>query len=1171
MGIPIGLDLGRRDGAPVDLRRPRHLRRRREHRPAAAAGAAAVRPHRARLGAPGGPGHDRQPALRGGHGSALRRRAAADRHELLVSTRGAGVGAAAVPRRARPAIDRRGRALPRRPRPGSRHRAARSRRSRRCRATPTSCCSATARSQAELERRAPRIRATAAGSTSCRRCRPTELLDWVASADVVAMPIQPTTLNHRLTTPNKLFEAMAVGVPVVASDLPGMAAIVRETGCGVLCDPTDPAEHRGGDHDDPRRVRRGAGGLPRAGPGRGPRDVLLGSPGRGPPGRVRPADRAAVVTSPRRRAVVLVGGPAAPVLAGDPDRPGAGRRRLRGRDRRGRRAGSSGAGGGRARDDRGPPAPPNRPRTRSGRSRSAATRRAGRGHVLGASEGASGARVGASGTSRTRRTLRRLAGPFLDLRRWLLWPHSVRGWWATLRRDLAPADVYHACGALTIAAALDMRRRHPIGPSGGAAPVIYDVVDLAAESNAVHRDAAPNPTTDRRDGGRAGPTRRTRSSRSTTRSRRDSRSAHPGRAITVVPNIPEPADPALLDAPPDLVREAAGLPASTRIVLFHGRLGPDLGLEAAAEAILDVPDAALVLLGFGRGMAESRERDRDPRLAGRHVTLDARPPDEIVAWTASADVCLIPLPPVSANQRLTTPNKFWEAVSGGTPLVVVAGMTTLERLVREGDLGVVAASPAPADLAAAIREVARPARRPTARRGAGTSPRPRRRGGGWPAAATAYRALVRDLAAGRSSATRERDPATRPSGSRPRTGRRGAATRRRSVGRGPRGRPAPRRRGRGRRSRAARPAHRRGEDPERRRSPAPASAPHRHPDRCAGRSSRAGRSPAVPSGPAIPGRPRSESRSTTRRHDGSTSTSTMRPTLGRATSAGSAATTSVISASSASGSAARCAAALSRSSATTTSDGRPIVGRGRGRAGGADWNARPEPPSQPASAWRYSTSSRSATNAAPNRVSTAARRTAAIERPRGARASRRSRRPSASGSSGGTSAPSSSGCGAEDLGDARRSPPRRPACRSRAPRRPPRRTSRAGWVDEDARARQSRPRRRRGPAPTRTRRRRRSRAMSPARASRAPRRRRSCGRRAGGGSTAGARGRWRSPAAASRSPSSPCGSRRRAARRVGARRAARAGTARPGRRSAGRRSCRRAPGRPPAARPRASC
>jgi glycosyltransferase involved in cell wall biosynthesis len=70
---------------------------------------------------------------------------------------------------------------------------------------------------------------------------PAELIDWVASADVVAMPIQPTTLNHRLTTPNKLFEAIAAGVPVVASDLPGMAPIVTATGCGVVVDPTSSA------------------------------------------------------------------------------------------------------------------------------------------------------------------------------------------------------------------------------------------------------------------------------------------------------------------------------------------------------------------------------------------------------------------------------------------------------------------------------------------------------------------------------------------------------------------------------------------------------------------------------------------------------------------------------------------------------------------------------------------------------------------------------------------------------------------------------------------------------------------------------------------------------------------------------------------------------------------
>jgi glycosyltransferase involved in cell wall biosynthesis len=67
------------------------------------------------------------------------------------------------------------------------------------------------------------------------------LLEWTASSDVMVMAIQPTTLNHRYTTPQKLFEAIAAGVPVVAADLPGMAQIVKATDVGVLCDPTSPA------------------------------------------------------------------------------------------------------------------------------------------------------------------------------------------------------------------------------------------------------------------------------------------------------------------------------------------------------------------------------------------------------------------------------------------------------------------------------------------------------------------------------------------------------------------------------------------------------------------------------------------------------------------------------------------------------------------------------------------------------------------------------------------------------------------------------------------------------------------------------------------------------------------------------------------------------------------
>ncbi len=67
-----------------------------------------------------------------------------------------------------------------------------------------------------------------------------DLPAWVAGADVGVIAFQPVERNNLLATPNKLFECMAVGVPVVASDFPEMRAIITGAGVGATCDPTSP-------------------------------------------------------------------------------------------------------------------------------------------------------------------------------------------------------------------------------------------------------------------------------------------------------------------------------------------------------------------------------------------------------------------------------------------------------------------------------------------------------------------------------------------------------------------------------------------------------------------------------------------------------------------------------------------------------------------------------------------------------------------------------------------------------------------------------------------------------------------------------------------------------------------------------------------------------------------
>lgn len=63
---------------------------------------------------------------------------------------------------------------------------------------------------------------------------PADVVETASSADFGISMIEPTSLSYKFAMPNKLFEYLAAGLPVLASPIPEQEALVREHGVGVV-------------------------------------------------------------------------------------------------------------------------------------------------------------------------------------------------------------------------------------------------------------------------------------------------------------------------------------------------------------------------------------------------------------------------------------------------------------------------------------------------------------------------------------------------------------------------------------------------------------------------------------------------------------------------------------------------------------------------------------------------------------------------------------------------------------------------------------------------------------------------------------------------------------------------------------------------------------------------
>lgn len=69
-----------------------------------------------------------------------------------------------------------------------------------------------------------------------------EVTRYAASADLGAVPIKNACLSYYYCSPNKLFECVAAGLPVVGSNFPELKRVIEENQVGLTFDPESPQD-----------------------------------------------------------------------------------------------------------------------------------------------------------------------------------------------------------------------------------------------------------------------------------------------------------------------------------------------------------------------------------------------------------------------------------------------------------------------------------------------------------------------------------------------------------------------------------------------------------------------------------------------------------------------------------------------------------------------------------------------------------------------------------------------------------------------------------------------------------------------------------------------------------------------------------------------------------------
>lgn len=134
--------------------------------------------------------------------------------------------------------------------------------------------------------------------------------------------------------------------------------------------------------------------------------------------------------------------------------------------------------------------------------------------------------------------------------------------------------------------------------------------------------------------------------------------------------------------------ERFGLSPQVRLMVFPGGINPVRNIDPLVQALVHLPeDIHLGFITYRKDVPYYQALSQRLGVHHRVHYLLEIPWDEVVPWLAAADVGVMPYQVTNANARIASPNKLYEFVVAGLPIIASTELENVRAAVEGDGLG----------------------------------------------------------------------------------------------------------------------------------------------------------------------------------------------------------------------------------------------------------------------------------------------------------------------------------------------------------------------------------------------------------------------------------------------------------------------------------------------------